>query len=376
MEQGRNTDTETNGVPAGSSDEQSDSFKQESDKTLCVLCKERERDYSVSSKSVPCRECREEHLKFRIPLKIKLFLVAILVTFITSLFMLPPILANYKTYIEAGRNMEAKQYSTACTKYMSLLETYGDSIWVIMNASKAALSAQRFDDLIHVFDTYWVGRKLSDAEYKIAMEYSDFLTRYVTTMDALTAIFDELASTGPQDDPSSAAESLRRELEALLTRDDMDRALVYYYLGSAASDNAEAVKYLKLATEQDPRVTFPCAFYGNALRRAGNLEEARDVYLKALERNAEDAQSIRGLSVLELLDGNLESALVTARKAYELEPTGLFIAETLIVMLRENGFHGEADELLDQITALGFKANADFTEYLEGKVTARDYYTR
>ena len=85
---------------------------------------------------------------------------------------------------------------------------------------------------------------------------------------------------------------------------------------------------------------------------------------------------MRGLSVLELLDGSLEAALATARKAYELEPTGLFIPETLIVMLHESGLRDEADAVLEEITALGFEADPDFAEYLEGRITARDYYTR
>ncbi|MGE5579460.1 MAG: tetratricopeptide repeat protein [Bacillota bacterium] len=377
MEQVRDIDPETDSVPAGSSGECGGDLDQEIDDNLCAICKVRERDYSVNSRSILCRECREKYSKLRIPLAVRLFLVAILVSFVVSVFRLPQVLANYRTYIDAGRNMQAKQYSSACTKYLSLLETYSDSIPIIIKASEAALSAQRFGDLAYVFDTYWVGCQLNDSEYAIAMEYSDFLDRYITTMDEIMAILSQLESEQPQENsPPSAVEPLHRELKALLERDDVDLSLVYYYLGRTSPDITEAVNYLRLATEQDSRVTFPCAYYGNALRRSGNLEEARDVYQKALQRNAEDADSMRGLSVVHLLDGDLESALITARKAYELEPTGLFIPETLIVMLHENGLHDEADALLDQITAQGFEADADFAEYLEGKVTARDYYTR
>lgn len=376
MEQVHDIDKETDNVPAGSPDESSGGSEQKSDETLCVVCKERERDHSKSSRSVLCKECREEHLKLRIPTGIKLFLIAVLVSFVASLFMLPRALANYRTYIAAGRNMRARQYSSACDKYMSLLETYSNSIPITMKASEAALSAQRFGDLAYIFDTYWAGRQLSDSEYATAMEYSDFLDRYIATVDEITAIFSKVESEQQEDDTPAATGSVHDELKTLLLRDDMDLSLVYYYLGRTTPDIEEAVSYLGLATEQDPRVTFPYAYYGNALRRAGDLEGARDVYQEALIRNAEDANAIRGMSVLELLEGDLELALISARQAYDLDPTGPYIPETLIIMLRENGLLDEADAVLDEITAQGFEIEPDFAEYLEGKVTAKDYYMR
>jgi len=395
LEEVRDIDTETDGVSVGSSDEGtagppdrgtagpsdegSGELEQVIDEILCVLCRERKRDYSESSRSILCRECRQQHLKLRIPMGIRLFLVAILVSFIVSVLMLPPVLANYRIYIDAERNMQAKQYNSACDKYMSLLETYSNSIPITIKASEAALGAQRFGDLAYIFDTYWVGRPLNDSEYAIATEYNDILERYATAMDEIVAIFSELgelSSEQPLDDLASVSEFLQGKLEALLSRDDVDLSLVYYYLGSTSEDNADAVYYLKLATEQDPRMTFPLAFYGNALRRSGDLAEARDVYEKALVLNAEDANAMRGLSVVELLDGNPESALEAARRAYELAPFGLFVPETLIVMLHENGLHDEAEAVLDEITAMGFEADEDFAEYLEGKVTAEEYYMR
>lgn len=348
--------------------------KYERQQKLCAACHEREKDYSESSRSILCYECRHKFIMLRVPIKIKIFLAAVCGIFVLSLIMLPPILSNYRIYLNAERNMEAREFCFAYNRYSTLLERYNESVPIIFKAADAAMSAQYFGDLAQTIDTYLVDKSLNESEYAKAMDYSNFLNIYFGTLQEIDEIGTETGGDLASENPTEAAQIFSAKLEALLLKDNIDKTLVYFYLGNTSPNAETAIKYLKLATEQGPRFTYPYSYYGNALRRVGKLDEAKRVYQSALDLNACDALSLRGLSILQLLDGQKSLSLESIRYAYEIEPYGLYIPEALIIALYENGLRDEAVELLGQFIRDGFQVDTDLQEYLDGKLSVDQYY--
>lgn len=368
--------TNEENIDHGLTDEEIDAYEAqyEERQQLCSKCRQREKDLSENKNSVLCKQCRDEHISLNVPLKIKLFLVAICAVFIISVCMFPSILMRYKVYVDAEKNMKSKEYVSAFYNYASLLEEYGDSIPIVLKASKAAMNAQYFGELTHIFDTYIVGKNLNDIQYNEAMSYSLFLDDYYFTLDEIGAISDNINNRAYESDDINLNRLFRNELELLLEKSNIDKAMVYYYIGSLAENVDDAIKNFKLSSEQDTRITYPLSYYGNVLRRAKKFDEAMQVYNQALFVNAEDASSIRGISIIELLEGNIDQSLVTMRRAYEIEPYGVYMPEAMIITLHENGLHEEADALLEKIVSEGFVAPADFQTYLDGNMTVQEYY--
>lgn len=341
---------------------------------LCAACHEREKDYSENSQSILCYECRQKFMMLHIPVKIRFFLAAVCAIFILSVIMLPPIISNYQIYLNAERNMKAREFCFAYSNYSAVLEKYNESVPVILKTADAAMSAQYFGDLAQTIDTYLAGKNLNDSEYAKAMEYSNLLDIYFVTLQEINDIGTEIGDDPTSENQAEIARVFNDKLEALLTKDNIDKTLVYFYLGNTSPNIETAIKYLKLAAEQDSRFTYPYSYYGNVLRRAGKLDEAKRVYQSALELNACDALSLRGLSILQLLDGQKSLALESIRLAYEIDPYGLYIPEALVITLCENGLRDEAMELLNQFIKDGFQVGTDLQEYLDGNLSIDQYY--
>ena len=106
------------------------------------------------------------------------------------------------------------------------------------------------------------------------------------------------------------------------------------------------------------------------------MDEAKQVYQHALELNACDATAMRGVSILQLLEGEKALSLKTIQRAYEIEPYGLYIAESLAIALCENDMRGEAETLLEQLVGEGLQIEEDLQGYMYGNLTLQQYYLR
>ena len=340
----------------------------------CVQCRARERDLSENSQSMLCAECRQKCLALRVPMGIRIFLVLVCAVFLLSVCFLPPVLATYKTYLTAGKHMQGREYALAYRNYNGLLQEYSGSVTIALKAADAALSAQYFPELSQTVNDYLVGKPLSDTDYNRAMGFVNELDFYGLTYEKIEGVIEQAQKDVPDPASKEFVDAVSSRCAELLTQDGIDKAQVYYVMGSVASDAEESASYLKLATEQDPKYTYPYAYYGTALRRLGKLDEAKGIYEKALSLNACDAQSMRGVGVLLLLQGDAAEGLAEIQRAYAIEPYDLYIADTLIVALNENGQGEEALELRDELAAQGAEFVADLGEYLDGKISLKQYY--
>jgi len=342
---------------------------------LCVSCGARPVDLSDSSYSKLCYGCRQQQITLKIPAKIKVFLAFACAVFLFSLITFIPVLSNYSDYLAAERHMRAREYTFAFEKYTPLLERYGYSVPLTMKASQAAMSAQYFGDLAEIFDNYIVGKNLDDNQYAVAMMYSDFLDVYIDTWLEIDSIYAEAYDVfGEDGDPLDFMAFISVKLEAMLERRDVDRTYILYTLANMTPDIETRVAILRLSIEQDLRCTYTYSYYGNALRRIGDFDLARDILRYATEINATDALSWRGLGVLCLLEGQNSEGLELARHAFAIDPYGLFIADSLIVALCENGLRDEAMATLDLFIADGFHVDDDLQQYLSGEIDLVLYY--
>lgn len=342
---------------------------------LCVICCEREKDLTENQLSSLCNECRREALKLHIPLRIKVFLMAICAVFLFSTIMFVPVLSSYRNYAEAERLMKVSEYSLAYKKYFEVLEKNNSSVSLILKTAKAAMSAQYFGELAEILDTYLVEKNLSNSEYSKAMEYSGFLGIYSDTINEVDSIFQEAYEMfSEEDDSSFANQFICSKLNELLLNENLDKAYIYFSLANISQDFLSSADYFKLSIAQDSRLTYMYAFYGNLLRRQGDFDQARQIYRTAIEQNACDALSWRGLGVIELLEGEKSHALELIKYAYGLEPNGLYVPEALIIALCENGLRDDAVAVLDKITAEGYQIENDLQEYLNGTLSLEQYY--
>lgn len=339
---------------------------------LCNRCREREKDREENSRSILCAQCRQECIKLRIPIGIKVFLALLCAVFALSVVSFPAALRSYKGYRAAEAHMAAGEYALAYREYAPLLERYRESVPMILKAAEAAMGAQYFVELDYTLDTYLVGKSLDERQYSRAMHYSGILEAYGSTYEAIDGIFTELSTASPTN-AEELIPLLQSRLEELLARPELDKTLIYYNMGLYNTDEEQALHYLALACE-DERFTYPHSFYGNALRRADRTEEAEQVYREALDRNASDAFSLRGISILRLLEGQREEALELMRIAYAIEPYGLYMPDALLVALWENDMQEEARELLSALTEEGFVVPLDLQQYLDGEISLREFY--
>ncbi|MCL2539787.1 MAG: tetratricopeptide repeat protein, partial [Oscillospiraceae bacterium] len=329
---------EAEGLTVSESEDIAVAGEPEDSRRLCVNCNERDIDFSENELSLLCSECRQQYLKLAVPPRIKLFLVAVCVVFLFATVSFIPVLTSYRTYLEAEKHMRAKEYSFAYKKYYEVLEKYSYSVGLVLKTSDAAMSAQYFGELAYIFDDYLVGKNLNDKDYQRALKHSDFLSLYYRTCQEIDDIFEAANDAYDiEDDSTELRGFIRLKLEELLLNEELDKTVIYYTLALVTDDRTEAAEYLRLSSEQDPRQTYPYAFYGNSLRRMGEYDKARRVFQKAVELNANDALAWRGLGVLQLLEGQKDSGLESIRLAFEIEPYGLYVAEALIIALNDNG---------------------------------------
>jgi tetratricopeptide (TPR) repeat protein len=332
-------------------------------------------DVRENSLSVLCFECRQERLKLRVPLKIKVFLVAVCAVFLFSLIMFIPVFSSYHNYVQAEKHIRAKEYALALEKYYLILEKYDSSVPLIMKAADAAMNAQYFGSLADILDTYLAGKNLTDSEYTHAMKYSDFLDAFIETYSEIDVILQEISDNfTAEDDPEIVKQFAFSKIEALLERTDTDKAYVYYSLGNIAPDSDIAQMNYGLSMAQNPELTYMYAQYGNALRRQGDFDKAKQIFNTAIGRNMCDALSWRGLGVIQLLEGQKSSGLKSIQYAYKLEPDGLYVPEALIIAMCENEMRDDAMAFLEQLISGGYQIEEDLQNYLDGKTSIDQYF--
>lgn len=345
------------------------------DRELCALCRERELDRAENEASHLCADCRAEAIRMRTPRWVEILVVLICVLAAHAVRQAPPALSDARAKDRGDAHFAAREYRYAYLQYEPLLMKYPSALELAAETVDAAIKAQWFGDAYTVLEEHLVEKTLSDELYQKLNPDAQFLFRFANTYSAIA----EGVGGIPQDENADPVETRLRYaalLNGLLEEPDAEKAMLYYNLAMTQPDRAEYERYMRLASEAEPRVTYPLADLGNARRTSGHFEEARSLYARALECNALDAGAMRGQSILLLIEGKKEDALPLIREAYSLDSLAQWMPEALYVVLRENGLAEEA-ATIRQIAEEGgyaFDLDGEIARYESGEIDVARMY--
>ena len=173
---------------------------------------------------------------------------------------------------------------------------------------------------------------------------------------------------------TAQVEACKEKLQQLLENPELDSSFIMYYLALFSEDRNDYYSWLKQCYELNPELFDTRVLLGNAARRLGKLEEAREYLDAALAKDKEDHAAWRGLAVLSLLEGDSTKGLELAKQAYDLYPDGTYVRDTCIIALCENGKTEEADAMSAELEEIQGFLGEDLQAYLDGTCTLQDYY--
>ena len=344
---------------------------------LCTLCREREVDRAESGASCLCADCRAERIRLRTPRWVEFVILTVCILAVYAVRQTPSALREARAKELGDAHFAAREYLYAYQQYAPLLAGHSRNLALAAQTMDAAIKAQWFGDAYGVLEEHLVDRTLSDEMYRKLDPDAQFLFRFVNTYAALA----EGWGSVPVDEDADPEETRMRYealLHQLLEDPEAEKAYLYYHLAFVQADSAEYERYMRLASEADPRVTYPLAFLGNARRSLGYMEEARALYARALEHNALDAGALRGQGIMLMIEGMKEEGLAMIRQAYSLEPLMQWMPEALYIALLESGLDEEADAIRQIAEQSGYAFDHDgrVAGYTGGEVTVAEYYVQ
>ena len=346
-------------------------------KELCVLCRKQEVDHAENPASRLCADCRGEKVRMRAPRWAEFLMVLVCLLAVYAVRQTPAALNDVRMLEQGHAHFEAREYQYAFERYAPLLARYPNNLNLAVQAIDAAVKAQWSGSAYEVLNEFIVDRQLPDDIYRAVDPNAQYLFRFVDTYVAITEGYGSIdAAAGEDMEPEERRALYVAMLNELLEDPEAEKAMLYYHLAHFQEDRAEHERYLRLASEAEPRVTYPLAQLGNARRTAGHIEEARALYARALEHNALDAGALRGQAVLLLLEGKPQDALVLVRKAYSLDPLLQWMPEALYTALLENGLREEAETIRQIAEESGYVFDLDgtHTRYANGEITVAQIY--
>ena len=338
---------------------------------LCRKCGRRRIDRSKSRNSILCRECREEQIRYPFPKMMLPIVLAAVVLIGVAMVRTPKVLKCYKSYSQAASQAEEGEIYPALQSLLEVLEIYPGSVPVAERMIDLSMEYGYYDAAAYVLNEYMAGQEVSDATYARITGYTKKLERFYNTMDQLENI---VASVQVGESGEFPYMEVKDGLKKLLSGNDCDPALLYYYLATFTENQEEARGYLEKSVEADKRFNEPLVLLGTNKRRSGDLEGARECYEQVYLRDRHDAGVLRAMGILCMLEGDKEKALELVSGAYEENPELTYVKETLVIAYLENGDREKANEYIEQFKAEGAVFDEEFDDYLSGKVNLHDYY--
>ncbi|MCL2810761.1 MAG: hypothetical protein FWD25_02605 [Clostridia bacterium] len=317
-----------------------------------------------------------ENLRMRTPRWVEFIMLLVCLLTVQAIRQVPLAYDDIRMLEAGDAHFAAHEHLYAYTQYASLLARYPGNLHLAAQTVDAAVNAQWFGDAYGVLVDHLVDRDLPDDVYHKVNPNAQLLFRFADTHVAITEGLGSIDQDGEDMDSEEIRQQYIALLNKLLKEPETEKAMLYYNLATVQEDRGEYERYLRLASEAEPRVTYPLALLGNARRTAGHIDEARDIYAKALALNALDAGAMRGQAILLLLEGQKEEALSLVRRAYSLDPLMQWMPEALCVALLENGLHDEAETIRQIAKESGYTFDYDgkHAQYARGEITVSQIY--
>jgi tetratricopeptide (TPR) repeat protein len=320
-------------------------------------------------------EVTETNTKIKVPLPIILILCAIVVLSLIGMIRFPGVLKDYKAYKTAKERIQNGETSKALYDLYDLVEKYPYSLPIIIRTIEQSLENGYYDNAGYVHNTYMVGMGLSDSEYEWVNMYTSWLNKYYKTLDQIELIYNE----APLDEISGYPDYVYVSdgIKKLLNKEGYNQAIVNYYLGTIEGNTGNAgnaIEYLEKCYKTDPQCFDVRVQLATFYRRSGNYKKAKIYAKEALLKDKSDAGALRALAILDLLEGNPESALANAKLAYKSNADGIYVRETYIIALSFNGMKEDAELIINELTESGESIDDDTQKLLNGVITLEEYY--
>lgn len=342
----------------------------EAQSDICKICGIGRIDFSENSKSCICKKCREEKIRYPIP-KIFYGVVVILIALICiAMVQFPSGIKMYKTYKSIDKRVADGYTWSALLDMNEMLEKYPNSLTLALKATDIAMEHDYYDKAAYYIHTYIEGKTLEDGTYNRITQYANQLNVYYNTADAIQKIYTEAVNK----DPDDVVTYLQSQFEDLLMDSNYDQALVYYSLGYIEPDNAKRIEYMHECLLIDPNNFYATAEIANVYRRQGDLSRARKLLESVYQRNKEASAILRSLSVVEMLEGNLEQGLIYAESAYKNGSEGNYVADTYIIALYSNGQAESAKQVKAECEGKNYYFDEQLESFLNGSISLQEYY--
>lgn len=392
----------------------------------CQRCHRRKIDRSENSESVLCKECREELIKLKVPpfmigagvfvLAVVLFCVGMVaVDFAKMRAGASPRSGFYadeaddaddRSYEETDDTDEEAGWlyeetadtdeetirsyveladigmvETALDGMVDALEADPENTDLAIALSDVAMKYSYPDYAAYAIDTYLAGKNVSDEDYERITGYFDKLDVYYETADKIAESWETLnegiealGEEASDEDYAALIRQCHDEIAECLGDENYDQALINYDLAYICQDKEERVEHLWDCVSCDENYFDAQAQLGTYYRRAGDLEEAREILEAVYDRNKEAYPVLRSLATLELCEGNLELGLSYAENAYELYADGDYVTDTYLIALMANGETEKAETLIREWEDKGYVFDDDFYSFQMGDMTLEEYY--
>lgn len=335
----------------------------------CRKCKDRPIDRSENDNSILCRECREEQIRYPFPKLMIPAAILLAVFLVFAMIQTRQPFYYYKIYAQASRQADDGEAEAALMEMLEVMEQYSNSVAVAEKMVDLSMQHGYYDFAAYILDTYMVGMEVSSSTYAKITGYTNKLNRYYDTQNKIEEI-----SAGISVEGDEALDQIKSRLLALADDRNYDQGLLYFCLGAFSQDPQEAVQYLEKSVNADSKIMAYRVYFGTSCRRAGDLAKARACYEYALIQEKHNTGAMRGMGILNLLEGEKEQGLALIQQAFEENPEENYINETLIVALMECGQTEEANSQKRKFEAEGAEFDEEFLDYLQGSTSLYDYY--
>jgi TolB-like protein len=258
---------------------------------------------------------------------------------------------------------EKEQLQSAQTENMAALEAYFQGRQAMGKRTSAALAeaVEHFKRAIELDSDYALAYVGLANTYYLQTAYSGLPTREQEALsnpliDKALVINDQLgevytALARDSDDP---------ETKEMLYRKGIDLAPGYVeghhwygtFLGYTGR-STEAMAQLEEAARLDPLSAIVKYSLGGVFESLGHFNEAREQYQSAIRINPEFAIGYEALASVDwFVDGRLDEAIVSLRKAADLDPGNPQFSGTLALLWAELGDNPEADRWMKRLQAI------------------------
>lgn len=343
-----------------------ESFEQEQNTDICVLCKITPIDKTESNYSQLCSSCREKYIKYPIPKGVFAFLAVVLVLVIFGSLNYFSVLKDYKNLKEAEKFFESRNYLQASKIFSNLKVNYQNSEKINEKLFISSVKSGNNQLAINTYNDSFADKKVPQDVYNSIDRYYKFIDVFFETENKLIEITKDLKE-----------EEIDNKIEELFNSDKSNYIVEYYlalrkYIAKKYDKSAEL---LESSYSKNNDFVLAIDSLSKTYRRLKMYDKAIECSEKALNYNKDDVFALDSLSVIDMLKNNNSEALIKATMAYDLDKYQPYVSETYAVALYVNSKKEDAIKVINELkNRENYIEDKDFIDFIDGKITLEKLY--